>query len=262
MPTTRKTPAQYLGQMADFASRLQAARLDHAAWAEDKRYVRINGGGLRVVSLCADSPCGSVEGYGTRKTTKGLNDQEARQAKIPKGEPKSKPEHLWQAALIEHALRWPEALPHLLRLRGACDELRFVTDELSLDGIRADVVLLGCSESTWFLVFVELKVQRSETRLLGQLTDISEITNSDKTTRSVFKNFLCTAAQAYGAQVAGSVDLDRAIKVMIWPSTSGTPRSRERVKEHEVHVLEFDKESMLGRRFDAASLPFKPVTTP
>lgn len=246
--------------MADSASLLQTARLDHAAWAADKRYVRINGGGLRVVSLCKERPCGRVDGYGTRKTIKGLNDQEARQAKIPQGKPTAKPEHHWQAALIEHALRWPEALPHLLHLRDACDELRFVTDELSLAGIRADVVLLGCSGSTWFPVFVELKVQRNETRLLDQLTSISEITNLDETTRSAFKNLLRIAAQAYGAQVADNVDLDRALKVMIWPSTSGTARPRDKVKQLKVHVLEFTKGEGPGDRFDAASLQFTPVT--
>ena len=260
MPRTKKTPAQYLGQMAEFASRLQAASLDHAAWAADKRYVRINGGGLRVVSLCANSPCGSLDGYGTRKTTKGLNDQEARQAKIPECEPKSKPEHLWQAALIEHSLRWPDALPRLLHLHDACDELRFVTDELSLDVIRADVVLLGCSGSTWFPVFVELKVQRNETRLLDQLTGISKITNLDEATSSGFKEFVATAARAYGAKIAGKVDLDRALKVMIWPSTSGTPRSGERVKELNVRVLEFPKGSRPRERFDAPSLPLTPIT--
>lgn len=262
MPTKKKTPAQYLGQMADFASRLQTASLDHSAWAADKRYVRINGGGLRVVSLCANSPCGSVDGYGTRKTIKGLNDQEARQAKIPEGEPKSKPEHLWQAALIEHALRWPDALPRLLHLRDACDELRFVTDELSLDGIRADVVLLGRSGSTWFPVFVELKIQRNETRLLDQLTSISKVTNLDEATSSAFKEFVFTAARAYGAQIAGNVDLERALKVMIWPSTSGTPRSREQVRKLKVRVLEFPKASRPADRFDAASLLLTPLIAP
>lgn len=268
MQHATKTPAQYLKQMTEFASRLHEKGLDHAAWAADKRYVRINGGGLRVVSLCADSPCGAVDGHGVCKTTRRLD--EARYAPIPSGKPKSKPEHLWQAALIEHALRWPDALPDLLHLRDACDELRFVTDELSLRTIRADVVLMGRRGTTWFPVFVELKVQRSMTRLLEQLGAVVELSNLDETTRAAFKEFVSVAAHTYDSKkppclgairsIPGEIDLDRALKVMIWPSTTGVSTHIERARQRGVRVLEFPDGIRPSTRFDASSLPLKPAT--
>ena len=267
----KKTAAEYLDQMAGFAGRLHEAGLDHAGWAADKRYVRINGGGLRVVSLCADSPCGKVEGHGVCKTTRRLD--KARYAPIPPGEPKSKPEHLWQAALIEHALRWPDALPEVLHLRDACDELRFVTDELSLTDeirnstIRADVVLLGRRGATWFPVFVELKVQRSMKRLLEQLDANAGLSNLDDTTRAAFKKFVAAAAHTYDSKksprqdaihnIAGEIDLDHALKVMIWPSTTGVSTHLERARQKGVRVLEFSEGVQPAKRFEASSLSLK-----
>lgn len=262
MQRATKTPAQYLEQMAEFASRLHEASLEHAAWAADKRYVRINGGGLRVVSLCAASPCGAVDGHGVRKTTQGLLNEDARKALIPLGKPKSKPEHLWQAALIEHALRWPDALPSLLHLRDACDELRFVTDELSLRTIRADVVLLGRRGSTWFPVFVELKVERNLERVLKQLGAIAELANLDETIRAAFKKFAIAAASIYGSKIVGEIDLDRALKVMIWPSTPGVSTHIERAMKLNVRVLEFPHSTRPSARFDAPSLPLTPAIAP
>lgn len=257
MQRAAKTPAQYLKQMTEFASRLHKARLDHGAWAAEKRYVRINGGGLRVVSLCAESPCGAVKGHGVLKTIRCLD--KALNAPREPGEPKSKPEHLWQAALIEHALRWPEALVGLLHLRDACDELRFVTDELSLRTIRADVVLVGRRGTTWFPVFVELKVKRSMTRLLEQLDTVAELSNLDETTCIAFKEFVSVAAHIEASKFAGEIDLDRALKVMIWPSTPGVSTHLERARKQGVRVLEFPDGTRPSTRFDAPSLRFTPA---
>ena len=261
MQRAPKTPAQYLKQMEEFASRLHEARLDHGLWAEDKRYIRINGGGLRVVSLCANSPCGAVDGQGVRKTTRGLvdTDETARRARIPAGAPKSKPEHLWQAALIEHAIRWRHQLPELLHLRDACDELGFVTDELSLGAIRADVVLVGRRGASWFPVFVELKVKRSMKRLLEQLNAINELSKLDETTRAAFKKFVSSAARVYGSEIGSGIDLDCALKVMIWPSTQGV--STHLARAQQVRVLEFPEGAKPLPRFDAPSLPLTPATS-
>lgn len=250
----KKAPAHYLKLMAHYARQLHEVGIDHAAWAADKRYVRINGGGLRPVSLCADSPCGAVQGHGVRKTTTHL--LKARYAPVPApGERKPKPEHRWQAALIEHALRWPEALPALLHMRDVCDEIRFVTDELSIGGIRADVVLVGRKGSQWFPVFIELKVHRNLTRLLEQLEDIGELSCFDAATGTAFEEFLATAAT-----IDGKVHLQNALKVMIWPSAAGSSPHLQRALDKGVRVLEFAYGSEPLRDCNEPSLAFVPVT--
>lgn len=253
--TQPDSPAHYLGLMAKYARLVNGAGIDHAAWAADKRYVRINGGGIRTVSLCSNSPCGAVDGHPTRKTTHRL--LEARHAAIPdKNRVRPKPEHRVQAALIEHAKRWHANLPALMHLRGECDELRFVTDELKVGNIRADVVLVGRKGEVWFPVFVELKFGRARKTVLGQLEKIAGAFLDDVQAADAFVDFMRASAAPEGGVDMSHVDMSRALKVLIWPAAQGTPATKD--FPDGVHVLEFDKERQrqLPERYDAPVLSF------
>ena len=253
MDAHAKSPAHYLHRMAEYARMVKdvESTIDPAAWAADKRYVRINGGGIRTVSLCSNSPCGAVAGHPTRKTTHRL--LEARHARIPEEDRvRPKPEHRMQAALIEHALRWPGDVRKRLHLADECDALRFVTDELKVGEIRADVVLAGCKDKVWFPVFIELKFGRNKTTVLGQLDKIAGVFQEDAEAADAFVQFMRASASLDGA-----VDMSKALKVVIWPAAKGTPRTEGFPKG--VHVLEFDKERQLPERYDEPVLDLVPA---
>lgn len=248
MSTQPNSPAHYLRLMAHYARLVNGmTEMDHAAWAADKRYVRINGGGIRTVSLCSISPCGAVEGHPTRKTTHRL--LESRHALIPdKARVRPKPEHRVQAALIEHTRRWPEQLPALFHLRDACEELRFVTDELKVGAIRADLVLAARRGKIWFPVFIELKFARHLKIVLGQLDKIADAIQRDVQAADAFVEFMRAAGT-----LEGVVDVSQALKILIWPSADG--RARTTAFPPGVRALEFGKRS-LPDHYDSPVLAF------
>jgi hypothetical protein len=239
-PHTPHTPnAEYLRLMTGFARDLRAADIDQAEWAADLRYIRINGSGLRPISICNDNPCGALVGYlnGTTVVDDVLKKARSALAEVRTSQ-SDKPEARLQARLIEHALRAPESLPGLLHLAQQCDELHFITDELRVNDIRADVVLLGKKDAVWFPVFIELKVTRDLKRLLKQLDNIVRYVGNDEETKLAFCAFCKAAAGVTGGF---DFDFDRRIEMIIWPSLVDPSRARE--STHELlasrHVLEF-----------------------
>lgn len=259
-----KTAAYYLGEMARFARMLYGSNgIDHAAWAAGKRYVRINGGGVRPISLCLRSPCGALQGFpsSVRPT---LNLHKGKEAPIKKREfSNTKPEAQVQAALIEHAKRWPHALPAQLHLADEFEEIRFVNDEMSLPGIRPDVILVGLKGQRWYPIFVELKAGRDASTLIKQLKNIVEEIIGDPETERAFKAFVDAAANLSGEvdtdAAAHDIDVRGAVKLMIWPSATGIPRPLDAVWAAGIRVLEFPAGLQLPEHFHEPSLPFKPV---
>lgn len=245
--TSEKPPAaHYLREMARFARLVHGEKIDHKDWAAKKKYVRINGGGLRVVSLCSDSPCGAIDGHPTRRTPYRLHDALA--GRIPdEGRKRPKPEHRLQATLIEHAIRWPESLPELLHLSRQCSQMRLVTDELAVGDIRADVVFAAEKDGVWFPVFVELKNSRSKDTLIRQLKNIANAITGNQEAASAFEEFMRAAAK-----IEGPVDLSRHLKLLIWPKNPGAPQFH--AFEGGIQAVEFDPKAALPDRYDAPVL--------
>lgn len=237
MEKTPTSAAAYLDLMADYALALCAAGIDQAGWAEDLRYIRVNGGGLRPISICNNNPCGALVGYGRVKSKVNEQLMQARNApaQVPSAKA-SKPELRLQARLIEHALRSPQTLPALLHLTDQCDELRFVTDELRVGDIRADVVLLGSKDGVWFPAFIELKNGRELKRLLQQLRNIVRYVSDEPDARLAFARFAMAAAGA-----KGEFDFGRLIEIIIWPALPDPSRASEETRAllKGRHVLEF-----------------------
>lgn len=233
--------ARYLTAMAQHAEQLLAAQdIDHAKWAQALKYIRVNGSGVRPISICNDNPCGALVGFeGSMDVNSRLRD--GLHAPVELLNPNARKNELrLQARLIEHALRSPETLPALLHLTDQCDELRLVTDELKVNNVRADVVLLGKKDDVYFPVFIELKNERTLGRLIEQLDNIVRYVGEYPAARNAFERF----AMAYrGSDAEGRFDFDRKISVIIWESLddfSKAPRStRERIAG--LHVLEFPK---------------------
>lgn len=250
-----KVTADYLRQMTSFAVKLNDSGINRAEWATRKRYVRVNGGGLRPISLCHVNPCGSLKDQKTWKTIEGL--KEALGGDIDQPDYiRKKPEHRLQAALIEHALRWPEELPAMLHLQNECEKICFVTDEFKLEEIRADVVLLGCKAGVWFPIFLELKALRSKTEVVRQVLNIKTRV-SDPEIAPEFVRFVKTAARV-GEDV--DVDLTKSIAMIVWPAAQGKPLSLEETKADGIRVLEFEGRRDFARPYSAAELNFSSKT--
>lgn len=231
--------ARYLNAMADHAEQLRGADdIDHAKWAEALKYIRVNGSGVRPISICNDNPCGALEGFdGSSPVSPDL--RKGIDAPVAALSPNARKNELrLQARLIEHALRSPETLPALLHLSEQCDELRLVTDELKVNNVRADVVLLGRKGEVYFPVFIELKNDRTLDRLIEQLNNIVQYVGEYPAARMAFERF----AMAYGnPNIAGPFDFDRRITVIIWPALADPSRAPARTRDlvAGLHVLEF-----------------------
>lgn len=249
-----KGAADYLQQMTRFAAKLNDPGINPAKWAAQKRYVRVNGSGLRPISLCHVNPCGSLAGQKTRKTIRGL--EEALGGEIDQPDYiRKKPEHRLQAALIEHALRWPEELPAMLHLQNECEKICFVTDEFKLEQIRADVVMLGCKAGAWFPIFLELKVLRSKKKVVGQVLEIKgRVRRPD--IAAEFVRFVKTAA-GVGEDV--DVDLTKSIAMIVWPAAQGKPLSLEETIAQGIHVLEFEGSPDFAKPYGASELSFTSI---
>lgn len=249
MASAPKPAAYYLEKMTGFAKKLKDSGINPTEWAARKRYVRVNGGGLRPISLCHVSPCGALVGFKTRENTRGL--KEAINAPIPRPDYiRKKPEHRVQAALIEHALRWPVKVPEFLHLQDECDEIRFVTDEFKIEDIRADVVMIGFKSGVWFPIFIELKAIRSKTEVVGQVLKIKEKVSRLDTALS-FIEFVKTASD-----IKGDVDLRKSIVMIVWPAAQGRPLSLDETLARGIRVLEFERNHEFAKSYDEPKLSF------
>ena len=230
-----KSNVHYLGEMVCFARLLRSSGHDPALWAAKGRYVRVNGAGLRPVSISKENPCGALRVTGgdsagkvirTRRTIDNLADilRDATHAtRSPDGMElwQRKKEHRVQAWLITEALLRPDRLPAELHLDNVCDELRFVTDEIALNGIRADVILLARKGREWFPIFIELKAGRDLKVVIGQLESIARLVAAEDV-REVFRELLsaCTDVSA------SAIRIEHARRMVIWARPKGQP-SRE-----------------------------------
>lgn len=271
MQRNKKPAAHYLREMAGFAKMVNAhlSLEDEADLAADKRYVRINSAGIRVISLSSDSPCGKVEGHNTVVTLSAVH--RAREGVVKKAG-NGKPEHRMQAALIEHAKRWPAVLPELLCLSDQCDELRFVKDELAVDfmtaegvtkSIRPDVILVGKKGHVWFPVFIELKARREKDTLLKQLADAADALTSDPEACEAFVGFVRAAARLNTPErINEPIDVSRSIRLMIWPKNPGTEQFYD--FGSRTFAVEFNPADAVDRpeHYDRPVLRFTPVRRP
>ncbi|KXU97825.1 hypothetical protein CR51_21905 [Caballeronia megalochromosomata] len=206
---------QHLEQMTNFV-RLRRQRHDALGELADRFiYLRVGGNGFRPVSIRSDNPCGSVYIQGKAIETTPFVDvaiQLAKSAEHREDAPgNKKPEHRVQAHLIYQAIKDPTSLPALLDYEQFFDELIFLSDEFRLGEIRADIIALGKKDSRYFPVFIELKAERSLTRVLLQLEKISE-------------RFLKVpdAGRAYLAAASG-VDMSfidvEPRRIIVWPAS-------------------------------------------
>lgn len=244
MTPNRKDNAHYLNEMARFATMLSTMKgYDPAGWAAMGRYVRVNGGGLRPVSIAKDNPCGALlyedRLVGSLPNARNLGEiirAATHSVRSPDGKELAsrKKEHRVQAWIITKALTDPSSLLPLLHLADKFAEVKFVTDELALNGIRADVVLLGRRASgEWLPVFVELKAKRECTRVVEQLENIA---NNVKEAHcaNAFVHYLAASTGV----PAHAIALE-PLKLMIWPEAASGP-ARNDVIPDDIRVLEFD----------------------
>ena len=186
--------------------------------AGKKRYVRINSSKFRAVSLDAENPCGHLHRSNIEVRGKILKSAlfEAADPECKNHVPgNAKPEHRVQAFTIWQALNDPQGLPKVLGIADHVDALWFVTDELSLPPIRADVILLGERAGRYFPVFVELKDGRT-TEVAAQLNDAVKIASA---VSAEFRQFLSAAT----GKPVDAIEMERAIPMAIWGS-SDRPR--------------------------------------
>jgi transposase-like protein len=189
-----------------------------------KRYVRINFGKCRAVSLDQENPCGHLKKMiaGEEKEVGGRTGQKGfENAWDDAGNPaffnhkpnNEKPEHKVQAFLVLQALSAANILSELLDCSEVFDNLFFVDDEYRVEGknkgiLRADVILLGKKNNCYFPVLIELK-NKPETKVYTQLINSYAMAKEYETQ---FKAFL-SAATGIPSE---SIDIYKAHLMAIW----------------------------------------------
>ncbi|MBU1117320.1 MAG: hypothetical protein KKE09_19530 [Bacteroidetes bacterium] len=199
------------------------------------RYVRISTK-FRAVSLDRENPCGHLLNQqgkkinGTKKITTAINHARSELNKNHKPG-NQKPEHQVQAFIIWQAITCPNELPTTLGIKEKFDSLLYVTDELSLNDIRADIVLLGVKGSRCHPVLIELKKARNAkvAKQLDAAKDTLEKVESE------FRQFLEAAT---GLQVGGNfLNFSR---VIIW-GKSLNPRKDTAEKIKDYLAIQYEK---------------------
>ncbi|MBU5639078.1 hypothetical protein KOM00_20355 [Geomonas sp. Red69] len=207
--------------------------VDIVNYAEKDRYVRICGASLRAVSLRDDYPlCGCA-----KTSSQKVNSIIAHFEKFEKQSqafPKyltQKEERRLQNWIIKESLKKNRCmLMPLIFLKNVFDEVKFALDEVSLGDIhhpvcsiegttwarcndagpnivRCDILAVGRIGSEVFPVIVELKSNRSMTRLTEQLNNFSELMiRFEKPFRQLLN--ACT-----GMEITNFTPK----KIMIWP---------------------------------------------
>ncbi|MCB1606122.1 MAG: hypothetical protein KDI71_03965 [Xanthomonadales bacterium] len=223
----KKDAGYYLGRMTEFAQeRASSANYDAASLAKNDRYIRIGGNGFRPISIRLGHPCGALPGVAgpVASFAKALAAAE-REGDTSGSSGNAKPEHRLQAYLIRSALIAPDQLPSLLGCSDIFDELHFVTDELKLDEIRADLIFLARKEDRYFPVLMELKVSRQLKRLEEQLAAARSALSEHADQARAFMS------AAVGGVQAEQIDMAQPCCVIVWPSLADPTRASTRVVE-------------------------------
>lgn len=224
MSELAKDAGYYLGRMTEFArERASSPDYDAAELARKGRYIRIGGNGFRPISIESGQPCGALEGvagpvasFAKALATTGSKAGTSRSAK---------PEHRLQAFLIRSAFTAPDQMPSLLGCADLFDELHFVTDELKLDAIRADLVFLGRKGDRYFPVLMELKVSRQ----LGRLDE--QLAGAKIALLAYAENARAFMSAAVGSVKPEQIDIAMTCSVIVWPSLVDSTRASNRVTE-------------------------------
>lgn len=197
-----------------------------------KRYVRINSDKFRAVSLDAGNPCGHLlrgeKKIGVKILKTALIDaaDSACRCHIPGN---NKPEHRVQAFVIWQALTNPKGLPSALGIAHHVDALWFVTDEIALPPIRADVILLGERNGLFFPVFIELKHKRT--------TDVgNQVKNAHVIASKVEKEFCEFLAAATGVPLE-AIRMKDSINIVIWGSTTKEGYKADKMRTNYDNLL-------------------------
>jgi len=269
MNKTEHDVGYYLNKMANFARERAAHTGGYkpAELARNYRYIRIGGNGFRAISIDPRHPCGALEGIATSNAK--FDKAFARFDALPKGgaigdSGDRKPEHRLQAYLIQRALATPGTMPHLLACDDIFDELWFITDELKLGDIRADMVFLGRKGTQYFPVLLELKVNRALGRLIEQLDGAERAL---KTFNREAVDFLTWAIRPILELKCEQIDISRGHCLIVWPSLQDSRKASVRVGEWAGsnchHVLTFPRSRLEALKDRGAEMTFvreNPIT--
>lgn len=204
-----------LSRMTDLASKRNSEKPYWFEVGGQKRYVRLNSTKFRAVSLDASNPCGHLLRDGkiiNAKTIKSALIDAADSACNCHTPGNKKPEHKVQAYIIWQALTNPKGLPATLDIADHADALWFVTDEIALPPIRADVILLGERHGKYFPVFIELKH--------GRTTDVgNQVKRAQAIAQEVGKEFCQFLAAATGMPLE-DIQMEEFKTLVIWGAAS------------------------------------------
>jgi hypothetical protein len=173
------TEVKKLAAMIDLVEQLNRSDWNVKTAAENDQYIRVNGGTFRAVSLADKSAlCGFAK--------QGAKDIETIKNHFKNNQPQNlandvfeaKKERRLQSRIIKKALLNQRNLLHEslfgAALKDHFDKLLFAFDEVSFEKNRVDLIAVGKKENKIFPVVIELKSNRSLTRLVEQLNDASD----------------------------------------------------------------------------------------
>lgn len=241
-----------LSKMIRFAERRRAhMEKKPVNWSEDW-YIRIGGNGYRAVSVNDKTPLKKFSNRGASQNFDAvMKIFENGKSEIPQ---KSVPERSVQSWLIKQALQNKGEIGKVLGLDSKIyKSMFFALDEVSLGDkdhnpiIRCDILAVGVDpQEKVFPVIIELKSDRKQTDLIGQLDKFSD----------EMKQYSTEFLELLEKCVGRKLDTIEARKMVIWPeSQKKNRRTEETINIYKIKNIDVVQYNKCGPPYEMKMLP-------
>jgi hypothetical protein len=240
-------PKEVLENMDAFARELVAhPEFNPQKMAKNGQYIRIGGMGFRAVSLEPKTP---LSGYADKPSKNLANMFLQFNERAPKPmnvAPEKKEERCLQRYIIKSAMQHNRDMLKALSCKNTpYDELLFVTDEVSLDKVRCDILALGRIGADYYPVSIELKSNRDKKELIRQLDAFCSYIQKQEYGTLFSEIFITLTGQA-------GIKINTATphKMIIWPRADSESKNgyispqanltrQDIVETKKIHLLEY-----------------------
>ena len=211
--------------------------------AEKWIYIRVGGVNYRPISIHEANPCGRLtkaDGSGNiiggTKNIENAFKNALKSSEANKYSPgNAKLEHRLQAGLIHYAIKNQFLINGRFNgFEDYFDKLIFITDELKIEDIRADIIALGSKDGKYFPVFIELKSVRTYTQVARQLTNVAYKAKKSEV------YFVKMLARATGIE-EHSILFDEYKLIAVWPSLDKYYPKKSTKKDNSILIGKYEK---------------------
>lgn len=235
-----------LRNMKRLVDELKFAGWNETERAQNDQYIRINGEGVRAVSLADESAlCGYENSSSHKVPNTAIEHFKFEPKPLDKKTFSSKQERRMQSHLIKQGLlnnRSLLGIGALSCLNGMFDELLFALDEVSFGDnnlevepddkehpkiVRCDILAVGVKDGDVFPVLIELKSVRSLQRLGAQLKYAAKDISCNPDRITAITELLSTVT----GQKLSNYSADKICKILVWPSGIESNKTSNRIND-------------------------------